>query len=126
MNLLVAAALIVVGIIHLLPVMGALGAERLTQLYGLPFNDPGLLLLMRHRAILFGLLGVFFICAAFVPALRTPAFVAGFVSVASFLWLAWPAFGHGPQIRAVFTADLVALTALVIGGGVHFWSQFPK
>ena len=34
-----AAMLILVGIIHLLPVSGVLGAERLTSLYGLSFAD---------------------------------------------------------------------------------------
>ncbi len=44
---------------------------------------------MRHRAVLLGFLGLFFLFAAFRPALQTVAFLAGFVSVVSFLWLVW-------------------------------------
>ena len=44
----VSATLIVVGIFHLLPVAGVLGAEPLAQLYGNPFGEPTLALLMRH------------------------------------------------------------------------------
>jgi hypothetical protein len=42
---------------------------------------------MRHRAVLFGLLGAFLIAAAFLPSLQLAALVAGFASVVSFLYL---------------------------------------
>jgi len=38
----------------------ALGGERLTALYGLPLEEANNSILMRHRAILFGLLRLFF------------------------------------------------------------------
>ena len=70
---------------------------------------------MRHRAVLFGLLGAFLVYAAFKPQLQVIAFVAAFVSVVSFLLLAWSAGAYNPQVGRVVTADLVALVALVIG-----------
>jgi len=57
MRLLISAMLIVVGVIHLLPLSGVLGSARLGALYGVPIDDPNLEILMRHRAVLFGLLG---------------------------------------------------------------------
>ncbi len=69
----------VVGIIHLMPVTGVIGNEQLATLYGILIDEPNLEILMRHRAVLFGLLGVFLLYAAFQPALRTLAIVAGFV-----------------------------------------------
>jgi hypothetical protein len=96
-------------------VSGVLGAARLTALYGLPFDDPTLALLMRHRAVLFGLLGAFLSYAAFRPALQPLAFGAGFASVLSFLWLAWATPGYNAALARVVTADLVALAALLIG-----------
>jgi hypothetical protein len=56
---LVSAMFLVVAIIHLLPVSGVFGAKRLAALYGISFNDPNQAILMRHRAVLFGLLGAF-------------------------------------------------------------------
>ena len=85
MQFIVSASLIVVAIIHLLPVSGVLGSERLAALYGLSFSEPNLAILMRHRAVLFALLGLFLIVAAFNPSLQTLAFIAGFVSVFPFL-----------------------------------------
>jgi len=46
--------------------------------------------------------------AAFRPAWQPAALVAGFVSVVSFLWLAWATGGYNAQLARVFTADLVA------------------
>ena len=69
----VMACLLLAALIHLLPVAGVLGAERLQALYGIPIGDPNLLLLMRHRAVLFGVVGVLLATAAFVPALRSVA-----------------------------------------------------
>jgi hypothetical protein len=119
MRYLVSASLILVGIIHLLPLSGLLGADRLTALYGLDFSEPSLSILMRHRAVLFGLLGAFLVVAAFRPALQPLAFVAAFVSVLSFLLLAWLSGGYNAQVGRVVTADLVALVALVIGAAAY-------
>ena len=83
----IAAMLIIVGIIHVLPVIGVLGPERLAALYGIAVDEPNLTILMRHRAVLFGLVGAFLLYAAFRPDLQVLALVAGFVSVISFFYL---------------------------------------
>lgn len=115
MRYLVCAMLIVVAVIHLLPLSGVLGPARLAALYGIAFDEPNLQILMRHRAVLFGLLGAFLLLAAFQPSLQLIALVAGFVSVVSFLWLAWSVGGYNAQVGRVFIADIVALVCLVVG-----------
>ena len=115
MRYLISVMLVIVGIIHLLPLSGVIGSDRLAALYGLPFDEPNLAILMRHRAVLFGLLGLFLIFAAFQPAYQLLAFIAGLVSVVSFLWLAWSVGGYNPQLARVFMADLIALACLLIG-----------
>lgn len=121
MQKLVAAMLIIVGIIHLLPLSGVLGTERLASLYGLSFQEPNIAILMRHRAVLFGLLGLFLIYAAFRPPFRLVAFVAGFVSVASFLALAHSIGGYNAGVARVVSADWVALACLAVGAGAAVW-----
>ena len=115
--------LVVVGVIHLLPLSGVLGAARLDSLYGLSLGEPNLQILMRHRAVLFGLLGVFLIFAAVRPMFRTAAFIAGFISVISFLWLAVSAGSYNAQVGRVVTADIVALICLVVGFVAHTYAQ---
>ena len=105
---------VIVAVIHLLPLSGVLGGERLAVLYGVSFPDPNLVILMRHRAVLFGLLGLFFFSAAFHRSMQPAAFIASFVSVLSFLFLAWAVGGYNAQIGRVFAADIVALICLLI------------
>lgn len=114
MRYLISAMLLLVGIIHLLPSVGMLGSDKLSALYGLPFTDPNFSILMRHRAVLFGLLGIFFILAAFKPVFQPLAFLAGFISIVSFLWLAWSVGNYNAQIARVFMADIIALICLII------------
>jgi len=123
MRHLVSAMLLVVAVIHLLPLSGVLGSERLAALYGLAITDPNLAILMRHRAVLFGLLGLFFLFAAVRPTLRTLAFIAGFFSVVSFLWLAWSIGGYNAQIARVVVADIVALVCLIVGVAAHVYEK---
>ena len=121
MRYLVSAMLVVVAVIHLLPLSGVLGTERLNALYGISFDEPNLAILMRHRAVLFGLLGAFLLLAAFRPAFQVAALVAGFVSVLSFLYLAWSVGAYNAQVARVFIADIVALVCLVIGTAAYVY-----
>lgn len=115
MRHLVSVMLVLVAVIHLLPLSGVLGPARLSALYGITFDEPNIAILMRHRAVLFGLLGAFLLVAAFRPELQTAAFIAGFVSVGSFMYLAWSVGSYNTHIARVFAADIGALVCLVIG-----------
>lgn len=122
MQYVVSASLLIAAAIHLIPLQGALGSGRLVSLYGaLPFDEPNLAILMRHRAVLFGLLGLFLLFAAFQPAVQTLAFIAGFVSVVSYLWLAWSVGGYNALLARVVVADVIALICLVAGAAAHAW-----
>lgn len=120
MRVAVSVLLSVVAIIHLLPMVGVLGAARLRRLYQVPADEPNLELLLRHRAVLFGLLGGLLLAAAFRPELTTVGLVAGFVSVVSFLGLARPVgAGLTGELRRVVRADQVALACLVAAAVGH-------
>lgn len=115
MRYLLMAALLLVGLIHLLPLSGVLGAAQLHTLYGIAVSEPNTLLLLRHRAVLFGMLGALCVAAAFVPALRLAALLGATASVASFLVLAADPIAPTPQIARVVVADWIALAALALG-----------
>jgi hypothetical protein len=127
MRYLISVTLIITGIIHLLPLAGVVGADKLSVLYGITIGDPNLVILMRHRAVLFGLLGIFFIYAALRPKYQALAFIAGIISTISFLWLAWSADSYNPQINRIVVADIVALASLCIGiVAYRFSNKFPR
>jgi hypothetical protein len=119
MRWLVAAVLVGVGAVHLLPLVGVLGGERLTLLYGVAADDPNLALLLRHRAVLFGLLGGFMVAAAWRPAWRGAALLAGAVSVLSFLALALRVGDVNAALQRVVLVDVVAAVALAVAALVH-------
>ena len=124
MKYLIAAMLIIVGVIHLLPLSGVLGAEQLSRLYGLSFADNNHAILMRHRAVLFGMLGMLLVVAAFRPTLQPLALIAGFISVISFLWLAWSAGAYSAHIARVFNADAIALGCLIVATGAWLFEFY--
>lgn len=114
--------LVVVAVIHFMPLSGVLGADALTRLYGLDFSSPDLQILMRHRAVLFGLLGGLLAASAIRPGLRGVAMLAGFISVLSFLGLALTSESYGDPVARVVLADIVALGCLV-GAALLQWRR---
>ncbi len=109
----ISGLMLVVAVIHLLPITGFFGVDRLASLYGIEITDGNLEILMRHRAILFGILGAFFAYAAFNPALLPMAFIAAFASLASFFFLSLSVGDFSDSIRKVVVADVVASVCLM-------------
>lgn len=103
-----------VAIIHFLPVSGIIGAEQLSKLYGISLTDESTVLLMRHRAILFSLVGIIFIFASFKIEIRFIAYLIGFISMISFCFLYMGADLNNPSLKKVFIVDLIAIIALLI------------
>lgn len=112
---LVSVTLLLVGIIHLLPLSGVLGQQRLFALYGVDLNDTNLVILMRHRAVLFGLIGGLMIEAAFNVAHQAIALAIAFVSVVSYLVLERLEGGGNAPLKRVAYVDWIALALLGIG-----------
>lgn len=119
MHYVVSASLIAVGLIHLLPALGAVGAPQLARLYGVAVAGPDLLILLRHRAVLFGVLGVFFIVAAFARPLQLAALLIGLASVASFIAIARAVGGANAELQRVVKVDAGALIVLAGGLAAH-------
>ena len=117
MSYLISAGLIIAGIIHILPISGVWGVHQLHQLYGIRLDDGDLTILMRHRAILFALLGTLMLVAVFKPHYQILAIAGGLVSTCSFLWLAWSGNGYGEGLEKVVMADIIAIAALLTAAG---------
>jgi len=114
----VAVILFGVGLLHLLPVVGVTGAKSLDKLYDIQISDANLLVLMRHRAVLFGLIGALLIVAAFVPDIQLAAITVGLISLLSFILIAQSTRNYNAKIRQVVRIDIVALIFLAIALGL--------
>lgn len=103
---------LVAAAINLAPALGVFAPARMSAAYGVALDDPNLQILMRHRAVLFGLVGGLLVAAAFHPPLRTVGYAVGFSSMASFLVVAWRVGGYGAEIQRVVAFDVVGIAAL--------------
>jgi hypothetical protein len=119
MRFIVPILLALAAIIHLLPVTGVLGAASLERLYGVAITDPNLLVLMRHRAVLFAIVGGVLIASIFRVEWRPLAIAVGLVSVVSFLLIAWSVGGTNALIARVVWVDVAALGMLVTAALLH-------
>lgn len=109
----ITALILIIAVIHLMPISGFFGIDRLASLYGIAISGGNLEILMRHRAVLLGSLGGFLVFAAFKPNYQPLAFVLAFVSLASFHYLANSVGEYNDAIRRVVVADIAASAALV-------------
>jgi hypothetical protein len=116
-----AVALFVAGLIHLLPLPGVMGAAALARLYGIEVVEPNTSILLQHRALLFGVLGVLMLVAIAVPGLRVTVLVVALCSAASFIAVALCVGGYNAAIARVVAADVVASILLATGLVAELW-----
>ena len=123
-SLLVSGSLLAAGLIHLVPAVGVAGASQLARLYGVAgvAEDPNLLLLLRHRAVLFGVLGTSLTTASFVPPWQPAAVAVGLVSTGSFVLLAaLDGRPHNALVRRVVVVDRVIVCCLLTTACALAW-----
>lgn len=115
--------LVIVGLINFLPVIGVLGAQRLESAYGVALSSNDLVILMRHRALLFGILGGFVLYAAFLPAYQWAAMVLAGISMLGFALLAWTVGGYNASLHKVLLVDLAGLAVLAVAVALKLLSR---
>jgi hypothetical protein len=116
-------AFCIVSLIHLLPLIGVTGRAALQKAYGIPVESPDLQLLLQHRAVLFGLLGLACLIAAFNAPWRPAVWCAAMISTCSFMLLAWLAPSYNAAIARVVWFDFIAIAMLLLVGAVHLFRK---
>lgn len=119
-TLIIKAGLIIAGLINLLPLIGVVSARQLEKLYSLPITDPNLEVLMRHRAVLFGIVGGLLIASVFKTEWQTPAIIAGLLSMVSFIVLTMLVDGYSGVYRHIIIADIIGIVALSVVFALKF------
>lgn len=119
MSHVIAVLFVAVAIVNLLPVTGVLSAARLSAGYGIPVDGPDLAVLLRHRALLFAVVGGLLAGAAVLPGWRGVATAAGLFAMLSFTLLVWTTPGANVQLAIVARIDVVASIALIVAYALH-------
>ncbi|MGI5467398.1 hypothetical protein [Streptomyces sp. CA-132043] len=117
------ALLLLVGVVNLLPGFVAFAPSRITTAYGVTATGPDfadLSVLLRHRAVLLGLIGLALIYAAFTPSFRVPGITAGAISMGSFVLLTRSAPGLNHATMRVARIDIAAIMLLAVAA-VLLW-----
>lgn len=114
MDVVVTAALGAAALIHLLPLVGVLGASRVSSMYGVLVEGPDLAVLLVHRAVLFGLLAAALVVAIFDADFRPYAIGAVLVSDVAFLLVARAHTGLNDAMKRVVAADVISVAFLLI------------
>lgn len=111
------ALLAVVALSQIVPVVGVLGIDWLDGLYGVMLDDPNLEVLMRHRAVLFGILGAGIAYAAYDARYQPVAFAASGLMLGSFLALVAAAEPLNKSLQQLALLDSGVIVCWALAGG---------
>lgn len=111
--------LLISGLVHILPFSFLFFTEQLQKSYGVDISDVNLQLLLRHRAIFFGLIGVGLILSAIKKSYYGWASAIGLISMVSFVLLFYQIGGINQQLRTVMLIDVFISAALFLTAIVY-------
>jgi len=120
MSKLITLCLIIVGLINFIPVVGILSAHKLEGAYNIALSSNDLIILMRHRALLFGVLGGFILYSAFVPSYQGAAMIMAGISMVGFAVLLHSVGGFNASLNKVLIADYIGIVFLAIAAFLKF------
>lgn len=110
---------LIVGAINFFPVTAIRSQVALNNLYGIDITDNNVLILLQHRALMFGLVGSLTAAAAFKAHLRHTAIVVGLISMIGFTVLAISKVTYNDEILRIVMVDVVAAVLLLIAAGLN-------
>jgi hypothetical protein len=116
MELVYRITLFISGLINLLPALLAFLPGKISKSYGIDIPNANYELLLRHRAILFGIIGGLMIFSAIIRKHYEIATTAGLISMLSFIILYF-LIGKdiNSELKKVMIADSIATAMLCVG-----------
>ena len=120
MNRIYLLLLFLVGVINFLPIIGILSLDKINQAYGLSVTDNNIEILLRHRALLFGLIGGFIIYSVFNPQYQTAAIILAAISILGYLFFSWSVGGANSALMKIAQIDIVGIVLLIIAGVIRY------
>ncbi len=107
--------LFIAGAINALPILIAFLPEKIKGSYGIEVPDSNYELLLRHRAILFGIVGGIMIYSAITKKYYDLAVLIGAISMISFVLFFFKIGNINTELRKVMLIDVVGIVILAIG-----------
>jgi hypothetical protein len=105
--------LLAVGLINIAPVIGVISAQKLESAYSVTLASNDLAILLRHRALLFGILGAFIFYSAFHPFYQPAAMLMSGASMIGFALLVLATGDYNGAIGKVLFIDILGILFLL-------------
>jgi hypothetical protein len=115
--------LFLVGLINFLPILGVISLDKINQAYGLSATDNNLEVLLRHRALLFGLVGGFIIFSVFNPQYQMAAMIFAAISMLGYLIIFWSVGDLNAALLKVAQIDIVGVILLLIAISIKYFNS---
>ncbi len=116
MEIIFRICLFIAGVINFIPSFLAFLPSNINKSYGIEIPNADYELLLRHRAILFGIVGGIMIYGAITKKNYYLAFVIGCISMVSFILLSYLVSSQiNSELFKVLKIDVVGLAILIIG-----------
>lgn len=112
--------LFIVALINFAPILGVVSVEKINQAYDLNVGDNNLAILLRHRALLFGILGGFLFYSLFNPSHQTAAIVLVAISMFGYLYFIYSIGNANAALMKVAYIDIVAIVLLLIALAIKY------
>jgi hypothetical protein len=114
MSKLITVCLVIVGLINFVPVLAIISVQKLEEAYSISLISRDLIILMKHRALLFGILGGFILYSAFVPVHQRPAVIMAAISMIGYVVLMHFVGGYNESLYKVLIFDYIGLVFLAL------------
>ena len=116
MELIFRITLFIAGLINFVPFFVVFLPEKMTSSYGITIPNADFELLLRHRAVLFGIIGGLLLYSALTRKYYDLATLIGLISMVSFLLLFFIIDGKiNDSLTTVMKIDVFAIIQLLIG-----------
>lgn len=99
----------------MLPSILAFSPDKLSKSYGIEIPDVNFELLLRHRAVLFGIVGGILIYSAISKKHYSISVIVGLTSMVSFIVLYFLMNGINAELQKIMQIDFVAVLILIVG-----------
>lgn len=122
MRHLITLCVVIVGLINFAPLAAIVSASAVESAYQVTLPGDDLAILMRHRALLFGIVGGFVLLSALRPALRRQAMIMAAISMLGFAVLMRTGEPNA-ALAKVLVVDYAGLFFLALAVALQFQLQ---
>jgi hypothetical protein len=123
MKILLICLLLIIGLINVAPIAGLFSKSLLERSYGILIADPNLEILLRHRAVLFGIVGSLVLISIAIPEWRLLALVMVGCSMISFFLLVLFFDNVNSQVLNIAYTDIVGILCWLFALALMFDSN---